>query len=62
MNKDYEAIQEYIYQARVERSIYVAEIVTDVIVTTVNAVKRLARAFVVAASSRARNNVFTFDV
>ncbi|MBL0143294.1 MAG: hypothetical protein IPP91_14595 [Betaproteobacteria bacterium] len=59
--QNYEAIQKYIQQARIERSVYLAELVSDMIVTTWNGIKQGAAALLSIARAKTRNNVFTFD-
>lgn len=57
----YEAIQEYIRRARIERSVYVAELFADAVVTSWNAIKHGADVLLSVARAKTRNNVFTFD-
>ena len=57
----YEAIEEYIRQARLERSVYVAEIVADVIVATWKGIKHAADVVLSAARAKSHKGVFTFD-
>jgi hypothetical protein len=58
---NYEAIAQHIEQARIERSVYVAELFAEAIVATWNGIKYGAD--VLLSVSRARNpkGVFTFD-
>ena len=57
----YDAINEYIRLARIERSVYVAELMADAIVATWNGIKRAADVLLSVARAKTRNNVFTFD-
>ena len=57
----YEAIQKYIQQARIERSVYIAELTADAIVATWNGIKNAADVMLSVARAKTRNNVFTFD-
>lgn len=57
----YEAIQDYIRRAQIERSVYLAELIADATVSAWNGVKRAANALLSVARTRTRNNVFTFD-
>jgi hypothetical protein len=58
---NYEAIEKHIQHARIERSVYVAELVAEAVVATWNGIKYGAD--VLLSVSRARNpkGVFTFD-
>jgi hypothetical protein len=57
----YEAIQEQVRRARLERSIHVAEMISSAIVTTWKAIARAASG--IAAAERAKNpdRLFTFE-
>jgi hypothetical protein len=57
----YEAIEEYIRQARLERSVYVAELVADVIVATWKGIKYAADVVLAVARAKSPKGVFTFD-
>jgi len=59
--QDYEAIQEYIRRARIERSIYVAELLAAGIVASWNAVKQAADVLLSVARSKNPKGIFTFD-
>jgi len=58
---NYEAIQEFIDRARIQRSVYLAELISDGIVTTWHGVLNAADVLLSVASAKTRNNVFTFD-
>ena len=57
----YEAIEEYIRQARLERSVYVADLIADVIVATWKGIKYAADVVLSAARAKNPKGVFTFD-
>jgi hypothetical protein len=57
----YEAIEEYIRQARLERSVYVAELVSDAILASWKGIKYAADVVLSAARAKTSKNVFTFD-
>ena len=57
----YEAIQEYIERARLQRTVYVAELVADMIVATWRGIGNAADVLLSVARAKSRNNVFTFD-
>jgi hypothetical protein len=59
--QNYEAIQHHIRQARLERTVLVAELVADAIVATWNGIKFAADVLLSVARAKTRNNVFTFD-
>jgi hypothetical protein len=59
--KDYAAIQEHITRARLERTIFVAELTADAIVATWNGIKYAADVLLTVARTKTRNSVFTFD-
>jgi hypothetical protein len=59
--QDYEAIQEYIRRARIERSVYLAELIADGIVRTWKIALNAADVLLTVARVKPRNNVFTFD-
>jgi hypothetical protein len=60
-NTDYEAIQAHITRARIERSVYLAELISDAIVATWNGIKNAADVLLSVARARTAKNVFTFD-
>lgn len=57
----YEAIEQHIRQARLERSVYVAELVADAILTTWKGIKYAADVVLSVARAKTHKNVFTFD-
>ncbi len=59
----YEAIRDQIQRARIERSVYLAELISDVIVDSWNGIKLVAASVLGHAGAKgpARPNVFTFD-
>jgi hypothetical protein len=60
----YEAVRDQITRARIERSVYLADLLSDAIVASWNGLKlAAARAFGYASATRplSRPNVFTFD-
>jgi hypothetical protein len=57
----YEAIDEYIRQARLERSVFVAEITADAIVGAWKGIKYIAEVVLSVARSKNPKGVFTFD-
>jgi hypothetical protein len=57
----YEAIEEYIRQARLERSVFVAEVIADAIVATWKGIKYAADVVLSAARAKSHKGVFTFD-
>jgi hypothetical protein len=59
--KDYEAIEHLIRQARIERSVYVAELISSAIVATWKGILSAADVLLSVARAKTRNNVFTFD-
>jgi hypothetical protein len=59
--RNHEAIQEQIQRAKLERTVYVAELTADVIVATWNGIKYAADILLSVARARTRSNVFTFD-
>jgi hypothetical protein len=59
--KRYEAIEEYIRQARLERSVFVAEVIADAIVATWKGIKYAADVVLSAARAKSHKGVFTFD-
>ena len=62
MDSKYTEIQAYIRQAQIERSVVVAEILTDVIMTACKGVRTAAESVLgVAQSLRRRSSIFTFD-
>lgn len=56
-----EAVQNYIRQARLERSVYVAELAADAILATWKGIRFAADVLLSVARARPRKNVFTFD-
>jgi hypothetical protein len=57
----YEAIEQYIHQARLERSVYVAEIVADAILGAWKGIKYVAEVVLAVARAKSPKGVFTFD-
>lgn len=57
----YEAIQQYIKQAQIQRSVYVAEVLADFLVTSWKFVVNAADVLLAAARAKTGRNVFTFD-
>ena len=59
----YEAVRSQIERARIQRSVYLAELISDLIVDSWNGIKAaLARlADLPKVKPALRNNVFTFD-
>ncbi len=57
----YEAIDQYIRQARLERSVYLAEIIADAIVATSKGIKYVAEVILSVARAKNPKGVFTFD-
>ena len=59
----YEAVRDQIRRARIERSVYLAELISDVIVESWNGIKNVASSVLghAKASPATRTNVFTFD-
>ena len=57
----YEAIDQYIRQARLERSVYVAEIIADAIIATWKGIKYVAEVVLSVARAKNPKGVFTFD-
>ena len=59
----YEAIRDQIRRARIERSVYLAELLSDVIVDSWNGIKLVATSVLGHARAKpaSRTNVFTFD-
>jgi hypothetical protein len=57
----YEAIDQYIRQARIERSVYLAELIADSIFVTWKGVKSAAEVLFSVARARNPKGVFTFD-
>jgi hypothetical protein len=59
---DYEAIQEQIRRAQIQRSVYLAELIAEHLAATWNGTKALVANVAAAAQSKRRwANVFTFD-
>jgi len=56
-----EAVSNYIRQARLERSVYVAELCADAILATWKGIKYVAEVVLSAARARNPKGVFTFD-
>lgn len=56
-----ESVQNYIRQARLERSVYVAELAADAILATWKGIRFAADVLLSVARAKPRNNVFTFD-
>lgn len=57
----YEAIDQYIRQARLERSVYLAEIIADGIVATSKGIRYVADVILSVARAKNPKGVFTFD-
>ncbi len=59
----YEAVRDQIQRARIERSVYLADLFADVIVDSWNGIKLVAESVLGHARARPakRLNVFTFD-
>ncbi len=57
----YAAIQQYIERARIERSVYLAELISDAIVAAWHGIQHAADVLLSVARAKTRNNVFTFD-
>jgi hypothetical protein len=57
----YKAIRTHIRRARIERSVFIAELVADAIVASWNGIKYAADILLSVARAKTRNNVFTFD-
>jgi len=60
MNK-YAAIQEHIRQARIERSVYLAELIADGIAGAWNGIKGISEILFSVARAKSPKGVFTFD-
>jgi hypothetical protein len=58
----YLGIQESIRNARLQRSVYLAEIISSAIVRTLKFFERLGTQVVAEARARTHRNVFTFDI
>lgn len=56
-----EAVTNYIRQARLERSVYVAELTADAIIATWKGIKYVAEVVLSVARARNPKGVFTFD-
>jgi hypothetical protein len=59
--KNYESIQQHIEHARIERSIYLAELLADGIVAAWRGINNAAEVLLSVARAKTRKNVFTFD-
>jgi hypothetical protein len=59
--QNYQAIQKHIEKARIERSVYLGEVIADTIVGAWNGIKHAACVVLSVARAKTRNNVFTFD-
>ena len=57
----FQAIEQHIRQARLERSVYVAEIVADAIVASGKGIKYVAEVVLSVARAKNPKGVFTFD-
>lgn len=57
----YEAINEHIRVARLERSVYIAELTADAILTTWKGIKYVAEIVLSVARAKNPKGVFTFD-
>ena len=58
---EYQAIQEQINRARIERSVYLARLIADGIVDTWNGVKYAADVLLSVARAKNPKGLFTFD-
>lgn len=56
-----EAVSNYIRQARLERSVYVAELTADAILATWKGIKYVAEVVLSVARAKNPKGVFTFD-
>ncbi len=56
-----QSVRGYIERARIERSIYVAELIASAIAATWHGINYAAEILLSAARAKTRNNVFTFD-
>jgi hypothetical protein len=56
-----EAVTNYIRQARLERSVYVAELAADSIIATWKGIKYVAEVVLSVARAKNPKGVFTFD-
>ncbi len=61
MNTNYEAIQQQIQQARLQRSVYLAEVISSAIVATWSGINYAADVLLSAARAKNPKGVFTFD-
>jgi hypothetical protein len=61
MPRDYEAIQETIRRAQVERSAHLAELISDAVVATWKGVNHAAEVLLSVARARNPKGLFTFD-
>ena len=59
--KTYESVQGYINRAQVQRSIYIAELLSSSFFATRDALKRATADLLALARTKTRNSVFTFD-
>jgi hypothetical protein len=57
----YQAIQESIRYARLQRSIYVAELISSAVVATWKFLERIGAQTVAVTRAKTSRNVFTFD-
>jgi len=59
----YEAVRDQIQQARIERSVYLAELLSEVIVDSWKAARMVVESVIGHARAKpaTRTNVFTFD-
>jgi hypothetical protein len=57
----YQAIQESIRYARIQRSVYLAEVISGAIVATWKFLERVGAQTVTATRAKTSRNVFTFD-
>ena len=59
----YEAVRDQISRARIERSVYLAELLSDIVVDCWKAIRSVPDRAIGYASAKpvARTNVFTFD-
>ena len=59
--KTYESVQGYINRAQVQRSIYIAELLSSSFFATRDALKHVVAGLVATVRAKTRNGVFTFD-
>jgi hypothetical protein len=57
----YEAIQEQIRKAHIQRSVYLAELLSEFLTDTWNGIKNVADIFFSVARAKNPKGIFTFD-